>query len=202
MLFYLTLVAKEKTGYVKKMNEEDDYTCDPNDDDSAYDAWADNRVEEFYFRLEERISIMKELVKLYESHTQDDNGNYKPYIIMYNLEKELVQNLTGDKKHWKEDKTSNQDRKTNAKNGLPMPESNSRWCTKKFKMRLIMVEVKYQMKALIELWNDKSTHTNNVDERDNLERGLVRNLTGDYKNWQSINSIHDKWGSFSFGKYH
>ncbi len=58
------------------MNEEDDYLYD----DSAYDAWADNRVEEFYFRLEERISIMKELVKLYESHTQDDNGNYKPYI--------------------------------------------------------------------------------------------------------------------------
>ena len=108
MLFYLTLVAKEKTGYVKKMNEEDDYTCDPNDDDSAYDAWADNRVEEFYFRLEERISIMKELVKL---------------------------------------------------------------------------------------WNDKSTHTNNVDKRDELEKQLVQNLTGDKKHWQSINSIHDKWGS-------
>ena len=164
------------------MNEEDDYTCDPNDDDSAYDAWADNRVEEFYARLEERISIMKELLKLYESHTPDDNGNHKPYIIMYNLEKELVQNLTGDKKHWKEDKTSNQFRMING-------------------IGFIMSEMKCQMKALIELWNDKSTHTNNVEERDNLERGLVRNLTGDYKNWQSINSIHDNWGSFRFGKY-
>ena len=95
-----------------------EYYSDENDnprDDSAYDAWADNRVEEFYFRLEERISIMKELV---------------------------------------------------------------------------------------ELWKDESTHTNNVDKRDELEKQLVQNLTGDKKNWQSINSIHDKWGSFSFGKYH
>ncbi len=177
------------------MNEEDDYTCDPNDDDSAYDAWADNRVEEFYARLEERISLMKELVELYKVK------NAKKVDERDNLEKELVQNLTGDKKHWKEDKTSNQDRKTNAKNGLPMPEFNSRWSTEKFKMRLIMNEMKCQMKALIELWNDESTHTNNVEERDNLERGLVRNLTGDYKNWQSINSIHDNWGSFKFGEY-
>ena len=86
---------------------------------------------------------------------------------MYNLERELVQNLTGDKKHWKEDKTSNQFRMING-------------------IGFIMNEMKCQMKALIELWNDKSTHTNNVEERDNLERGLVRNLTGDYKNWQSI----------------
>lgn len=159
------------------MNEEDDYTCDPNDDDSAYDSWADNRVEEFYARLEERISIMKELVKLYESHTLDDNGNYKPYIIMYNLEKELVQNLTGDKKHWKEIR----------KHQIQFIMING--------IGFIMNEVKCQMKALIKLWKDKSTHTNNVEERDNLERGLVRNLTGDYKHWQSINSIHDKWGS-------
>ena len=36
------------------MNEEDDYTCDPNDDDSAYDAWADNRVEEFFKELRDK----------------------------------------------------------------------------------------------------------------------------------------------------
>lgn len=184
------------------MNEEDDYTCDPNDDDSAYDAWADNRVEEFYFRLEERISLMKELVELWN----DKFNSYRD-----ELEKQLVQNLTGDKKHWKEDKTSNQPEskmrlmvKAHTQNhkGVKKRERKISRYTKKFKMRLIMNEVKCQMKALIELWNDKSTHTNNVDERDNLERGLVRNLTGDYKNWQSINSIHDKWGSFSFGKYH
>ena len=56
------------------MDEEDDYTCDPNDDDSAYDAWADNRVEEFYARLEERISIMKELVELWNDKSTHTNN--------------------------------------------------------------------------------------------------------------------------------
>ena len=71
------------------MNEEDDYTCDPNDDDSAYDAWADNRVEEFYARLEERISIMKELVELWNDKSTHTNNvdkhqnNFVPSGLTY-----------------------------------------------------------------------------------------------------------------------
>ena len=48
-------------------------------------------------------------------------------------------------------------------------------------------------KMLIKLWEDQKTHTNNVNSRDELEKRLVKNLTGDEKHWVNMNSIHDEW---------
>ena len=53
-------------------------------------------------------------------------------------------------------------------------------------------ERKELMQQLLDLWNDKGTHTNNVNKRDRLEKKLVKNLIASRK-WQNINSIHGEW---------
>jgi len=120
-----------------------DCQCDFDDGDRQYDAWADERVCQFYERLEDRA-------KLYEQLLADPS----PKKIAY-LEKMLIDNLTGS--DWQ-----------------------------------LQPERKELMQQLLDLWNDKGTHTNNVNKRDRLEKKLVKNLIASRK-WQNINSIHGEW---------
>ena len=116
------------------------------DDDREYDAWADERVCQFYERLEDRAEMYKHLL----SKTKKAEASRAVW------EKMLIENLTG-RREWE-----------------------------------LQAERKELMEKLLELWNDKGTHTNNVNKRDRLEKKLVKNLTGNRK-WQNINSIHDEW---------
>ena len=76
-------------------------------------------------------------------------------------------------------------------------DAYDRWADDQVEMYYEVMEERHQMyRTLLELWDKtddrgyKQTHTNNVDERDNLERRLVRNLTGEDGLWRNINSIH------------
>jgi len=71
------------------------------------------------------------------------------------------------------------------------------WADEQVEMFYETLEDRHQMyRDLLELWEKtddrgyKVTHTNHVDERDNLERRLVRNLTGEDGLWRNINSFH------------
>ena len=45
--------------------------------------------------------------------------------------------------------------------------------------------------SLLKLWENERTHTNKVAERDELEKQLVRNLTGEDGLWLNMNSFHE-----------
>lgn len=120
-----------------------DCQCDYDDGDRQYDAWADERVIQFYERMEGRAELYEQLL-----------AEPIPKNIAY-LEKMLIDNLTGS--DWQ-----------------------------------LQPERKKLMQQLLDLWNDKGTHTNNVNKRDRLEKKLVKNLISSRK-WQNINSIHDEW---------
>ena len=71
------------------------------------------------------------------------------------------------------------------------------WADEQVEMFYEVLEERYRLyQALIKLWDEKddrgynTTHTNNVDRRDYLEKKLVRNLTGEDGLWRNINSIH------------
>ena len=69
-------------------NPEEEYV----DEDMAYDSWADDRVIRYYEILEERQLLYKKLLLCsYSSNHNDERDE---------LEKQLVSNLTGDKKNW------------------------------------------------------------------------------------------------------
>ena len=120
-----------------------DCQCDYDDGDRQYDPWADERVIQFYERMEGRAELYEQLL-----------AEPIPKNIAY-LEKMLIDNLTGS--DWQ-----------------------------------LQPERKKLMQQLLDLWNDKGTHTNNVNKRDRLEKKLVKNLISSRK-WQNINSIHDEW---------
>lgn len=69
------------------------------DDDAAYDRWADNRVDEYFDRMDERMKLMKKWIALWD---KDFILASRPNDIKERneLEQELVENLTGNKKHW------------------------------------------------------------------------------------------------------
>ena len=71
------------------------------------------------------------------------------------------------------------------------------WADEQVEMFYEVLEERYRLyQALIKLWDEKddrgynTTHTNNVDRRDYLEKKLVRNWTGEDGLWRNINSIH------------
>ena len=73
--------------------EHEECKCsDPNDDDSAYDSWADDQVGYFYEHLEERLELYKKLLT-----TDHSTNNVKERD---ELEKKLVKNLTGEDGLW------------------------------------------------------------------------------------------------------
>ena len=120
-----------------------DCQCDGDDGDRQYDAWADERVCQFYERLEGRAKLYEQLL-----------AEPVPKNIAY-LEKMLIDNLTGS--DWQ-----------------------------------LQPERKKLMQQLLDLWNDESTHTNKLKNRDRVEKKLVKNLITSRK-WQDINSIHGDW---------
>lgn len=73
--------------------EHEECKCsDPNDDDSAYDSWADDQVGYFFEHLEERKKLYEELLLCdYHSNNNDERDE---------LEKKLVKNLTGEDGLW------------------------------------------------------------------------------------------------------
>ena len=121
-----------------------DCQCDFDDGDRQYDAWADERVIQFYERMEGRADLYKQLLK------KDLTAKRIAY-----LEKMLIDNLTGS--DWQ-----------------------------------LQPERKKLMQQLLDLWNDESTHTNKLKNRDRVEKKLVKNLITSRK-WQDINSIHGDW---------
>ena len=121
-----------------------DCQCDFDDGDRQYDACADERVIQFYERMEGRADLYKQLLK------KDLTAKRIAY-----LEKMLIDNLTG--RDWQ-----------------------------------LQPERKKLMQQLLDLWNDESTHTNKLKNRDRVEKKLVKNLITSRK-WQDINSIHGDW---------
>ena len=79
------------------INFEDEYNegMAAYDEDQAYDAWVDDIVGDYFYRLKERQELYKKLL-LCEYH-----GNHN--IERDNLEKELLRNLTGTDQDWIED---------------------------------------------------------------------------------------------------
>ena len=62
------------------------------DEDAAYDSWADDRVIRYYEILKERQLLYKKLLLCsYSSNHNDERDE---------LEKQLVYNLTRNKKNW------------------------------------------------------------------------------------------------------
>lgn len=71
--------------------EHEECQC-PDNSDQEYDAWADDRVIEFYEALEERLELYKKLL------TADHSTNNVKERD--ELEKQLVKNLTGKNGLW------------------------------------------------------------------------------------------------------
>ena len=68
---------------------------DPDDNDDAYDAMMDEIVGDYFDRLRERQKLYKKLLLC------DYHGNHNEERD--NLEKELLINITGTDRDWKED---------------------------------------------------------------------------------------------------
>jgi hypothetical protein len=85
-------MSKEEIDCEEFPEHEECKCSDPNDDDSAYDAWADDRVIEFYEALEERQELYKKLLSADHSTNNVTERD--------ELEKKLVENLTGKRGLW------------------------------------------------------------------------------------------------------
>jgi len=65
---------------------------DPDDNDDAYDAWADSRTEDYFDILKERQVLYKKLLLCtYNGNHNDERDE---------LEKKLVYNLTRSRDNW------------------------------------------------------------------------------------------------------
>jgi hypothetical protein len=85
-------MTKEKIDCEEFPEHEECQCYDPNDTDEAYDAWADDRVGEFYDVLKERQELYKKLLSA--DHSTNDVTERDE------LEKQLVKNLTGKSGLW------------------------------------------------------------------------------------------------------
>jgi|TARA_R110002020_G_scaffold16421_5_gene57969 hypothetical protein len=71
--------------------DHEDCKCMYDDGDALYDAWADDRVSDFFTALEEREKLYKKLLLCDHNGKSDERDE---------LEKELVYNLTGKRGLW------------------------------------------------------------------------------------------------------
>ena len=70
--------------------------CREPDSDDLYDAWADERVGEYFDILKERHELYRTLLKLWDNEKTHTNK----VVARDKLEQHLVRNLTGEDGLW------------------------------------------------------------------------------------------------------